>query len=297
MCDSRGDIDTAIDDYYEDADFDELLEASSLGAPVVKAIQKLTPASERARMRELRLREQLLHEHLEEEQDQADQAAGRADVDDVLLIILLRATALTSTGLSAPDRCSAARRLLWLSSPPSRHVHESAHRCGSVEWNLKETKPVGLHFATHAHPREARDAVQVLLERNTFSYLGRDAARRLVTFGFAWRHTDTLVVDACQTAMPVTGFGEELAEQMTMLWWRFPKRSPRGKNCLRAPGEENSNRPAVTLPPGRGEFCLPPKGRPPLSFRRWKQPKRRGDTCRLDRKEDDEPDAGAGIIA
>lgn len=204
-------------------DFEALLDASSLGSPIVLDHQAEVPDWAFAKL------DQALDEAACDEQRRernqgdlvpsrsADGVDGRqGDVDDVLLYLVHRGSQLVDTNaLLARREVNDRGTRPW--QPPV--VVE-----GNVDCNLLlmlhfsylpaiERQSV-VAFVASGHPAKVRDVVSDLWALDLFAHVRADVARVMVSIGFDHRSRFAPILNACSSAVSAMDFGDEVAEYL-----------------------------------------------------------------------------------
>jgi hypothetical protein len=183
----------SANDTYDD--FDELLDASSLGSNSAEEIQRLVPESVRHAL--------------------AQQATRRAapprrlDVDDAVLD-------LVSVLQASPDGDHR------LPTPPH---HDSMEPTPPFSQTGRESKLFQLPHrmrVTLWHAVEPLDTaerlLQVLVEEDAIADVREDVGRALVAAAFSRPAVSSVIVSACLSAMARSHIGDTLADQVTEQW-------------------------------------------------------------------------------
>jgi hypothetical protein len=180
-------------DTYDD--FDELLDASSLGSDSADEIQRLVPESVR---------------HVLEQQI-ARRAAlpWRLDVDDALLDLVSMLQASPDGGhlLRTPfhDDCIEPTPQFFYAGCESKLL-QVPQRMRVTLWHAVEPLDT------------AERLLQVLVEEDAIADVREDVGRALVAAAFSRPIASSVIVSACLSAMAKSHIGDALADQVTEQW-------------------------------------------------------------------------------
>jgi hypothetical protein len=181
------------DDIYDD--FDELLDASSLGSSSAEEIQRLVPESVRHVLEQRIARRAAPHRRL--------------DVDDALLdlVSVLQTNPDDNHPLpvAPPDNSAEPTPCLSHAGAESK-LHEVPHRMRVTLWHAVEPLDT------------AERLLQVLVEEDAIADVREDVGRALVAAAFSRPAVSSVVLNACLSAMPKSRIGDTLADQLAEQW-------------------------------------------------------------------------------
>jgi hypothetical protein len=199
-----------------DAEFDQLLDQSSLGTPVAQAYQALTPDRVHKRLR------RQLQTFADDQDDEDTVGRGAPDTDEVVLDVVRSA---------AGDELPDIYQDFWAQIDGESCGHGSyTYRARTMVWqplghgktiSCSDVATFAQHLRLSAHvPRYRRWAVTLVSEmvlQGVFVDLRPDVARSIVEIGFDRANDDTPValLLACSLAVSSSGLADEMIASST----------------------------------------------------------------------------------